>query len=382
MKFAHLGDCHLGGWRQSELKALNFQSFQTAITTCINEKVDFILLSGDLFDMAYPSIDILKETFKEFRRLKENNIPIFLIAGSHDYSVAGKSFIDVLEKAGFCTNAAHYEEHGGKIMLHPTIYKNAAIYGYPGKKSGLEVEELENLKIQDAPGMFKILMLHTAIKDALGSLPVKSVNEANLPKMDYIALSHLHITYQKSNRTYSGPIFPNNITELEELKGGLFYIFEDGKIKRHHIKLKEIIILEQKITNALTATDMIIDKLKELILNDKIVILKILGVLEQGKISDIKFSEIDKIAKQQGAYTLLKSTSKLHVAEPEMEIDILDTQNLEEHIIQQFIEKNPSNFNNLIAPLLRALQTKKQDDEKTTIFQERLITEINKTIAK
>mgnify|MGYP001611354301 FL=1 len=96
MKFAHMADCHLDGWRQPELNALNIQSFQQAVTICIKERVEFILIAGDLFDSAYPSIDSLKEAFKEFRRLKEANIPVFIISGSHDYSVSGKTFLDVL----------------------------------------------------------------------------------------------------------------------------------------------------------------------------------------------------------------------------------------------------------------------------------------------
>lgn len=77
MKFAHLGDCHLGGWRQPELKELNFKSFQQAVKTCIKEKVDFILIAGDLFDSAYPPIETLKDTFGEFNKIKEAKIPVF-----------------------------------------------------------------------------------------------------------------------------------------------------------------------------------------------------------------------------------------------------------------------------------------------------------------
>src|SRR3989344_1368674 len=104
MKFAHLGDCHLGGWRQPELKELNFECFKEAMDRILKEKVDFILLAGDLFDSPYPPIETLKETFEVFKKIKEASIPVFLIAGSHDYSVSGKTFLDVLEKAGFCRN--------------------------------------------------------------------------------------------------------------------------------------------------------------------------------------------------------------------------------------------------------------------------------------
>ena len=150
MKFAHLSDCHLGGWREQELKELNFQSFKYALDECKKEKVDFILIAGDLFDSAYPHIDILKETFREFRKVKEAGIPVFLIAGSHDYSAAGKTFLDVLEKAGFCKNVSIFEERDGKIILQPTIYNHCAIYGYPGKKTNLEIEEINRIKLQDS----------------------------------------------------------------------------------------------------------------------------------------------------------------------------------------------------------------------------------------
>ncbi len=120
VKFAHISDVHLGGWKQQPMQELNFQSFRKAMDTCISRRVDFVLIAGDLFDSAYPPIDILKETFAEFKKLKDANIPCFIIAGSHDFSVSGKTFLDVLEKAGFCKNVANFEEKENYLLLNPT----------------------------------------------------------------------------------------------------------------------------------------------------------------------------------------------------------------------------------------------------------------------
>jgi len=135
VKFAHIADSHLGSWRQPELQLLNLESFRKTIDSCIQEKVEFILFTGDLFDSAFPPIEILKETFNEFRKLKEAGVRSYIIAGSHDYSISGKTFLDVLEKAGFC-EICKYElnEETQKIILKPIIYKSYYIYGYPGKK--------------------------------------------------------------------------------------------------------------------------------------------------------------------------------------------------------------------------------------------------------
>ncbi|MEK6818853.1 MAG: DNA repair exonuclease [Nanoarchaeota archaeon] len=380
MKFAHMGDCHLGGWRQQELKELNMQSFSKAVEICINEKVEFILIAGDLFASAYPRMDSLKHAFEEFRKIKEANIPVFIIAGSHDYSVSGNTFLEVLEKAGFCKNVVKFEDRLGEIILEPTIYKNFAIYGYPGKKSGLEVPEIRRLKLQDSPGLFKILMLHTTIRDAIGSLPIDAVNEKFLPKVDYLALAHLHIKYQRDNRVYSGPTFPNSISELEELKGGSLYIFNNGSIKRQEIKTKEILSAQFEINNSLNVTDSIISYFNSLEVKDKIIILRLSGLLEIGKTSDIDFQKIEANLRQKGAFSFLKSTSLLSVLESENTEEFSNQDNLEENIISKFLEKNSSKYNSLIPDLIKSLQVSKLEDEASSSFESRLFSEVKKII--
>ncbi|MEK6855261.1 MAG: DNA repair exonuclease [Nanoarchaeota archaeon] len=380
MKFAHIGDCHLGGWRQPQLRDLNFKSFQEAVRRIIKNKLEFVLISGDLFDSAYPSIETLKYSFNEFRKLKEQKIPVFLIAGSHDYSVSGKTFLDVLERAGFCKNVVNYTEREGKLLLEPTLHKNIAIYGFPGKKSGLEVDEVSRIKIQDSPGLFKILMLHTTIRDAVGETPIKAVDERLLPKVDYLALSHLHIRYNKEGRVYSGPTFPNNLSELEELKGGSFCIFENGRIRREEIIIKEVLLIEIKITNVFTAAEEILKIISDKEVKDKIIIAKLTGTLDKGKISDIDFQKIESYLSEKGAFVFLKGTSKLHMVEPEVKLDALDSENLEEQIIRRFEERNPSRFNSLIPDLMKILTVEKLEDETASSFEERLLSESKKVL--
>src|SRR3990167_555235 len=170
VKFSHMSDIHLGGWKFPEMQDLNFKSFQKAVEISILEKVDFILIVGDLFDTPFPSIEILKDTFTEFKKI-----------------------------------------------LKPTFFEDVAIYGYPGKKTGLEIKDLRRIKLQDAGSNFKILMLHTTIDKALGSmgnLPIDSIETEVLPHADYYALGHLHIIFRHENFVYPGPMFPNNFAEL------------------------------------------------------------------------------------------------------------------------------------------------------------------------
>ncbi len=390
MRFAHIADVHLGGWRQPELQQLNLEYFKKAIETCLSENVNFILFSGDLFDSAYPPIEILKETFSEFKKLKEQKIKCYIIAGSHDYSVSGKTFLEVLEKAGFCEICKFSEQEsdaGKKILLKAHNHEGVSIYGYSGKKSGLEIEDLKNISLEESNN-FKILMLHTTMTSAKGTLPIESVDIESLPKADYYALGHLHLIHEyiiSDNKylIYPGPIFPNNFQELEDLGKGSFYIIDINgyvKLTKKEIKLKEILVLNLEIENSITATDKIISELENQNLQDKILLLRLKGIIKQGKTTDIDFEKIQEKAKEKGVYVFLKNTSKLKTEETEIEVKTDNIDEIENNLVEDFVKNNSSQFNQFIQPLLNSLSLEKQEDEKSAIFESRLLSEMNKIL--
>jgi len=388
MKFAHLGDCHLGSWRQPELQELNFLSFQNAIDRIIRDRAEFVLIAGDLFDSAYPPIEILKRTFAEFRKLKDADIKVFMIAGSHDFSVSGKTFLDVLEKGGFC-EICKYEETDVMINLLPIKYKSFEIYGYPGKKSGMEIEDLRKIVIPKETNNFRILMLHTSIKEAVGDLPIESISMHSFPKADYYALGHLHINFNEKLHDkpiiYSGPIFPNSFQELDDLCYGRFYMVTvEGYVepKRQDIILKEVITFKIKIENALTATQQIIDELEKHELTDKIILMKLFGEIKKGTNADIDYCKIEEYLKSRKVYSFLKNTNKLVSEGEKIDIKISehDVNKIEETLVKEYELKNPDKFNNLIVPLMHSLELQKQEDEKSAIYESRLFSELNKIL--
>jgi len=375
MKFAHISDCHLGGWK-NEMQELNLHAFFEAIKTSIGEKVDFVLITGDLFDNAMPSVDILKETASKLRELKEACIPCYLIAGSHDYSASGKTFLDVLEKAGLCKNVASKTD---EIEFFES--KGILIAGISGKRQGLEMEAVKKMKANEKSAELKILALHTSLKEACPEF-IDSISIDELPKgFDYYALGHIHTPFLKKHEkgmvVYPGALFPNNFSELEEIEGG-FCIVEQTKeglkVEREEIRLKEKLIISINAGNKSpeAVTREIIVGLKKNNPAGKIILLRISGTLSFGKTSDINFKEIDEAAK--GCFTLLRNTGSLESPEfkTQVQVEAKDIEELENEIIKKHDVQEENDLNDFILPLIDSLDIEKQEGETNPGFEERI----------
>jgi len=391
IKFAHIADVHLGGWRHPELNSLNSMAFQEAIDSCIEEQVNFVLIAGDLFDLAMPSVDILKETVTQLKRLKDFDINCYIVPGSHDYSVTGKTFLDVLEKGDFCKNVSLLDNNEENITLDIFQNEKVVFAGIPGKKTGLEVDYFKKLKINELEkykDCLKIFLLHTTLTESKPTEMMASIDIKSLPEgFDYYAAGHLHIIdiKRKDNAyvVYPGPVFPNNAEELEKLKGGSFFIVNFNEntrqfdLEQKNIRLKEILTIEINVDKLPVeqANAKILKELENKDSKDKIIILKIFGCLTSGKTSDIIFDEIREKLKE--SYFLIKNTSKLTTKEFEIELNREDKtiENIESEFIKQYqsqVQDEFKKFSDLIFPLIENLNFEKKEGEKNEEFNLRV----------
>ncbi len=399
MKFSHIADCHIGAWREPKLQLINLLSFKKAVQISLENRVDFILISGDLFNSALPGIDKLKEVVKTLKKLKELGTPVYLIPGSHDFSPSGKTMLSVLEEAGLCINVVKGEvdDRTKKLRLSFTIDKktNAKITGMLGRRGMLErsyYEGLDRESLEKEPG-FKIFMFHTALDE----LKPKSLERMEsspisfLPKgFSYYAGGHVHIVEKKDlpgykNIVYPGPTFPNSFYELEELGKGGFYIYDNGNIIRQELILKEVKVI--KIDAEFKAPELITSEIIDLIkdVKDKILMIRAEGIIGSGKVSDINFRQIYNIAEERGCYIVLRNTSKLKSKEyEEIKIrpgsaDEIEDSLINEHAGQMKIwglEKEKS----MIKSFLRILGSEKKEGEKSYEYEDRIQKEMAKIL--
>ena len=231
--------------------------------------------------------------------------------------------------------------------------------------------------------MFKIFMLHTTIDKAKGTIPIDAIETDLLPLADYYALGHLHIDFKYNNFVYPGPIFPNNFKELEDLRYGSFYIVDtslDNSLEKIDLKIKDVACFNIEISDALTATELIISEIDKQEIEDKIVLLRLRGEIKRGDNSDIRFSQIEEFVKSKNAYFVLRNTHDLKTKEVELDIEVKDIENVEEDTVELYSDQNPSDFNSLIPQLIHSLSIEKQEGETIENFNSRLMEETKKIL--
>ena len=209
-KFPHMADLHMGAHGDPVLRKMKLATLTKAINVCIAERVAFILIAGDIFDSNLPNLEAVNDAVKEFKRVRDQGIPLYYIYGSHDYSANQTSMVNILEYAGLFIRVSHIKAQIGndinaKIQLEfvEDPITKAKIVGVSGRMSGNEKEVFDRLdydQLEKEPG-FKIFMFHTAFTELKPAnlASMESIPLSDLPRnFDYYAGGHIHKKIQPS----------------------------------------------------------------------------------------------------------------------------------------------------------------------------------------
>jgi DNA repair exonuclease SbcCD nuclease subunit len=391
MRYIHIADCHLGSWREPKLREVNNKAFVSVIAFAIAKKADFLLISGDLFNTALPSIDSIKLAVEQLKKLKDRKISVYAIAGSHDFSPSGKTMLDVLESAGLIIDVFRGESIEGKLKLKFTedLKTGIKITGLIGKKGGLEKNYYYDLfreNLENEKG-YKIFLFHTSITE----LKTKELSQMEsmplslLPKgFSYYAGGHVHIIDKKEfeeykNVVYPGPVWPNSFLELEKLGKGGFVFVENDKIEQMKIEPNPVISVKINVEgkSSSEAEQEIIDGFKNKFIENLIITLRLEGCLRTGKVTEINFKKIFEELYSRGAYFIMKNTTGLKSKEFE---EVKMTESSSEEIETKLINEHSGQLKTfevekekeLTKELLRLLAVEKNEGEKISDFEKRI----------
>ncbi len=411
-KFAHITDCHLGSWRNTKLRDLNLQAFERSILISIKEQVDFILITGDFFDVNIPQLAPVKKAVEILKRARDSGIPIYMIYGSHDFNTANISMIDILHSAELFIKPTEFQFNSDSVMLKFFVDKKtgAKITGISGRKVGLDkeiYEKLDKKKLESEDG-FKIFLLHRGIQEILplnmqfrDSIPISLVPKG----FDYYGGGHIHKRVEKkidnSVIIYPGPLFGSTFQDLEETakgeKRGFYIISFDTQIfecKFIEIKVADILykeIFSQKWSSE-KLKDEITKNISELEVKNKIVLIKVKGKLF-GKRSNIDFGKFSLDISKRGAILSFININNLSTDETQsIVVQSSNKFDIEREIFHESIKnfqtestlsikvKNQINSKltgkpgeNISISLLDILRNEKLENENTSTYEDRII---------
>jgi len=195
MKFIHTADIHLDsplhrledyeGAPVDEIRQASRRAFENLIDLALEEAVDFVLIAGDLFDGDWKDYNTGLYFVSQMRRLGEDGIPVFIVAGNHDAE-------------GKMTRTLPYPDNvhvfSSRKPETKTLAKlDVAIHGQSFAKPAV-MDNLANLYPEPLPGHFNIGLLHTSLNGREGhaSYAPCSVGDLNSRGYDYWALGHVH----------------------------------------------------------------------------------------------------------------------------------------------------------------------------------------------
>jgi DNA repair exonuclease SbcCD nuclease subunit len=217
----HLADVHLG-YKQygSEERFHDFaRAFDAAVGAALENEVNFVVLSGDLFHKSAIDPATLLQTVSNLDRLKAADIPIVAITGNHDRAryrdPSRSSWLNYLSERGhlillspsYETDPLHFTawngSQGGFIDID-----GVRLVGLPYLGSSLEkiLKEIPAALAALEPAEYTLLMGHFGLEGEVpgmaGGVPLESLQPL-YDQVDYLALGHLHKPYVRQEWIYN-----------------------------------------------------------------------------------------------------------------------------------------------------------------------------------
>ena len=298
---------------------------------CLERKVDFIVICGDLFDSNIPDMALLNSAVRKMFEIKKAGIPLYVIYGSHDFSPTQTSIVDILESAGLFTKVTKGTMKDERLILEFTTdpKTKTKMCGISGRRRGIDKEYFEVLDrdtLEKEEG-FKIFLLHGALgeykSEELAS--AESMPVSNLPKgFAYYACGHIHEKFEGKeygfNVAYPGALFGADFPDLEKSARGQergFFIVKFGS-KVEKVEFVPVSVCGYEIieydANGKTSVRVQSDIL-ELVSGSepagKIVLLKVAGEMSGGKTADVDFQQFKRALKENGAIEVLANYHQL-----------------------------------------------------------------------
>ncbi len=233
MKFIHAADLHVDspllgleayeGAPVERIRNATFDALGNLVRLAIDQRVDFVLIAGDLFDGDWRDMRTGLRTNEAFRRLAREGIRVFLIRGNHD---AANRIGSALRWSDNVTEFSSDRPHTVRLDDLET-----AIHGWSFPRREV-LDDQVGYYPEAVDGWFNIGLLHTSLQgsDAHDSYAPTTVETLSTRGYDYWALGHIHkkaVVAESPHVVFAGNTQGRHINESGEK--GIYLVEVDGQ---------------------------------------------------------------------------------------------------------------------------------------------------------
>ncbi|MES9541958.1 MULTISPECIES: exonuclease SbcCD subunit D [unclassified Actinomadura] len=238
MRILHTSDWHLGrSFHREDLLAAQAAFVDHLVETVEAERVECVLVSGDVYDRALPAVDAVRLCDEALKRLADRT-RVVVIAGNHDSARRLGFGSGLMDAAG-----VHVRTEFATVG-EPVVVGDAAIYGIPYLEPELvrhpwELDERSHAAAlteamrrvrADAARRdeLSVVLAHAFVTGGESSESERDISVGGSSQVsasvfdgvDYAALGHLHGRWSITDRVrYSGSPLAYSFSEEKHVKG-------------------------------------------------------------------------------------------------------------------------------------------------------------------
>jgi exonuclease SbcD len=278
VKILHFADAHIDMANYGRhdpvtglpMRVLDFlKSLDTIIDTAIQEKVDLVLFAGDAYKDRNPAPTFQREWGKRVMRLSRARIPTLLLVGNHDTSPA-------LGRAHTLDPFSTLEVPNVLVLERPSFLRPDDLWGLPlqvialpwisraGLIASQELSSSSPETVDQAIEERLTVIVHQMLDEADPNLPVVLTAHASVqgavyggertvmlggdlvlpgsivrdPRLDYVALGHIHKWQDLNEGAHPPVIYPGSIERVDFGEAADDKFFVIAHVERGHSEVE------------------------------------------------------------------------------------------------------------------------------------------------
>jgi DNA repair protein SbcD/Mre11 len=256
VRILHTSDWHLGrSFHRVDLLPAQSAHLDHLVEVVRSERVDVVLVAGDVYDRALPGVDAVQLLDDALSRLVGAGATVVMSSGNHDSPRRLGFGSRLLATAGLHvrTDPARAAEPvlladaHGEVAFYPLPYLEPALCAdtlaaertHPGVLTA--AMDAVRADLASRPGMRSVVAAHAFVTGGLASdserdLAVGGLGQVGAPTfagVDYVALGHLHGRQRLSRSVrYSGSPLAFSFSEADQVKGSWLVELGAGGLDR------------------------------------------------------------------------------------------------------------------------------------------------------